>query len=197
MRKILPGLAVAAATLAPVAAFAHAGHGDTAGFAHGFVHPLGGLDHMLAMVTIGILAYQLGGRALWLVPTTFVAVMAAAGLAGVAGLHIPYTEAGIGLSVLVLGAVVALGLRFPVAIAMGLAALFAVFHGFAHGAEMPLEGSAAAYGAGFMLATALLHLTGIGLGFAVGYLSRRGQLGYRLAGSAVALAGVALLTQVV
>src|SRR5580704_16564550 len=98
----------AAFMLVPTVAFAHPGHDATPDFLHGFLHPLGGLDHILAMVAVGLFAVQLGGRALWLVPASFVAVMAAAGVAGMAGIEIPHVEAGIALSVLVLGAVIAL-----------------------------------------------------------------------------------------
>jgi urease accessory protein len=198
MRKLLSGLTLAAATLAPAAAFAHPGHGDPSGFIHGFLHPIAGLDHILAMVTVGILAYQIGGRALWLVPTTFLAVMAAGGLIGSAGLSFYFVEPGIAASVVVLGAIVALALKPPVAVAMGLVALFAVFHGYAHGIEAPLDGSAGAYGAGFMAATALLHAVGIAVGMVIGRIAeRQGQIGYRLAGSAVALSGLVILTRVI
>jgi urease accessory protein len=149
--------------LAPTMAFAHPGH-DGAGLVDGFLHPLGGVDHIVAMVAVGLLAARLGGRALWLVPASFVAAMAAAGLAGMAGVGLPYVEAGITLSVVVLGAVVALRLTMPVAAAMALVAFFAVFHGYAHGIEMPETASGLAYGAGFVAATALLHGIGIGLG---------------------------------
>jgi urease accessory protein len=198
MRKILSGLTFAAALMAPAVALAHPGHGDHTGFASGFLHPIGGLDHILAMVTVGILAYQVGGRALWLLPTTFLAVMAAGGLLGLAGVSFYYVEPGIAASVIVLGAIVALGLKLPVAATTALVALFAVFHGYAHGIEVPLTGSTAAYGAGFIAATALLHALGIAIGMLVGRLSeRQGQLGYRLAGSAVAIAGLVILTRVV
>ena len=136
------------------------------------MHPITGLDHILAMVTVGILAYQIGGRALWLVPTTFLAVMAAGGLLGVAGVSFYFVEPGIAASVVVLGIIVALALKPPVALAMALVALFAVFHGYAHGIEAPLDGSAAVYGAGFLVATALLHATGIAFGMLVGRISR-------------------------
>ena len=198
MRKLLSGLTFAAATLAPAAAFAHAGHGEHGGFIHGFMHPLTGLDHILAMVTVGILAYQIGGRALWLVPTTFLAVMAAGGLLGVAGVSFYFVEPGIAASVVVLGIIVALALKPPVALAMALVALFAVFHGYAHGIEAPLDGSAATYGAGFLLATALLHAAGIAFGMLVGRIAAsQGQIGYRLAGSAVALTGLVILSRAV
>jgi urease accessory protein len=200
MRKLLSRLTVTATILAPAAAFAHPGHvhADHGGFILGLLHPFSGLDHILAMVTVGILAYQIGGRALWLVPAAFMAVMALGGLIGMAGLPFYFVEPGVAASVVVLGVVVALGIRIPVAAAMALVSVFAVFHGFAHGIETPLSQSGAAYSGGFLLATGLLHATGIALGMLVGALSQtKGQFGYRLAGSAVALAGLVILTRVV
>jgi urease accessory protein len=180
--------------LLPTAALAHPAIGDAHGFVHGFAHPLSGLDHVLAMVTVGIFAWQLGGRALWLVPGTFVVVMALAGLVGMAGIGIVGVEIGIAASVIVLGAIVALGVKPPVAIAMGIVALFAIFHGHSHGTEMPLDVAGAAYAAGFMLATALLHVAGIALGMTIGRIGDAyGRLGYRVSGALVALAGVAIL----
>ena len=135
MRK---GLTIAAAlTLVPTAAFAHPGIGEMHGFTHGFVHPLGGFDHMLAMVTVGIFAWQLGGRALWLVPAAFVAAMALGGALAMTGVPVPMVETGIAASVIVLGATVALGIKAPVAIAMGLVGLFAIFHGESSDREKP------------------------------------------------------------
>lgn len=174
---------------------AHTGVGDTSGFAHGFMHPIGGLDHILAMVMVGVFAAQLGGRAVWLVPASFVAVMALGGALGFAGVPVPFVELGIGLSVVVLGAVVAFRLHAAVPLAMALVGFFAVFHGYAHGAEMPEDAGGLAYGAGFMLATALLHAAGVGLGLAVG--SRRdvsSEVIVRSAGAVVAVAGVGLVT---
>jgi urease accessory protein len=197
MRKLLSGLTLVAATLAPAVAFAHAGHGEHGEFIHGFMHPITGLDHILAMVTVGILAYQIGGRALWLVPATFLAIMAAGGLLGVAGVSFYFVEPGIAASVVVLGIIVALAVKPPVALAMALVAVFAVFHGYAHGIEAPL-GSAATYGAGFLVATALLHAFGIAFGMLVGRIAAsQGQIGYRLAGSAVAVAGLVILSRAV
>ena len=192
MRPGLTRALAAALTLVPTAAFAHPGIGDGHGLVHGFAHPLGGLDHILAMVTVGIFAWQLGGRALWLVPATFTAVMAAGGVLGIAGVQVPFVELGIAASVIVLGGIVALAMKAPVAIAMGIVGLFAVFHGHAHGTEMPLDVSGAAYAAGFMLATALLHGVGIALGFVIGRIADA-YLAYRIAGAVVALAGVAIL----
>jgi urease accessory protein len=200
MRKLLSGLTLAAATLAPAVAFAHAGHahGEHSGFIHGFMHPITGLDHILAMVTVGILAYQIGGRALWLVPTTFLAIMAAGGMLGVAGVSFYFVEPGIAASVVVLGIIVALAVKPPVALAMALVAVFAVFHGYAHGIEAPLDGSTAAFGAGFLVATALLHAFGVAFGMLVGRIAAsQGQIGYRLAGSAVAVAGLVILSRAV
>jgi urease accessory protein len=198
MRKLLSGLTFAAVALAPAAALAHPGHGDQSGFVHGFLHPVSGLDHILAMVTVGILAYQIGGRALWMVPATFLAVMAAGGLLGIAGVSFYFVEPGIAASVVVLGAIVALALKPPVAIAMALVGLFAIFHGYAHGIEAPLDGSTGAYAAGFMAATALLHAAGVAFGMLVGRIAEsQGQIGYRLAGSAVALTGLVILTRAV
>jgi urease accessory protein len=179
-------------------ALAHTGHGDTSGFAHGFNHPIGGLDHVLAMVAVGLYAAMLGGRALWLVPGTFVTVMALGGALGMAGYALPYTEIGIALSVIVLGLAVAFRIGVPTLAAMALVGLFAIFHGHAHGAEMPLDLSGYEYAAGFLLTTALLHGAGIALGVAAGKLAERG--GWRAAqaaGGAMALAGLALLVSAV
>ena len=195
MRQIT-SFALAALLLVPTAAFAHTGAGAGPGFTNGFMHPLGGLDHILAMVTVGIFAAQLGGRALWLVPATFVLVMAAGGGAGVAGVPVPHVEVGIALSVIVLGAIVALKARAPVVIAMGIVGFFAVFHGYAHGAEMPSAASGPLYAIGFMATTALLHATGIGIGLLIGQAGGR-QGADRIAGLAVTAAGIGLLTGVV
>ena len=199
MRKLLSGLSLAAMTLAPAAAFAHPGHGgEHSEFIHGFLHPMTGFDHILAMVTVGILAYQIGGRALWAVPATFLAIMAVGGLLGAAGVSFYFVEPGTAASVVVLGLIVAIAVKPPVAIAMALVAVFAVFHGYAHGIEAPLDGSATAYGAGFLTATALLHAFGIAFGMLVGRVAAsHGQLGYRLAGSAVALTGLVILTRTI
>jgi len=184
--------------LAPAAAFAHTGVGATHGFSAGFGHPITGLDHVLAMVTVGLLAGQLGGRALWAVPCTFVALMAVGGLLGISGVDVPFVELGIALSVVVLGAAVAFGIKAPLAIVMGFVGLFAIFHGHAHGAEMPEDASGLAYGLGFVLATGLLHLAGIGLGLGIGALdSTRGRVLVRTAGAAVAVAGLGLVSGVI
>jgi len=187
--------ALAVCVLAPSLAFAHTGTGQTIGFAHGFTHPVSGLDHVLAMILVGVLALQLGGRALWLVPTTFVSVMAIGGALGMMGISVPFVEAGIAFSVIVLGAVVALGIRAPAAIAAGVVGLFAIFHGHAHGSEMPAAAGGIAYAAGFMLATATLHIAGIALGYMRAKMSeRQGSIVMRSAGGIAALAGIGLFT---
>ncbi|MFT4097988.1 MAG: HupE/UreJ family protein [Rhodoblastus sp.] len=172
-------------------ALAHTGVGDTHGFIHGFMHPVGGLDHVLAMVAVGLFAAHLGGRALWAVPAAFVTLMAVGGALGINGVNVPYVETGIGLSVLVFGLVLAAGVTLPVGLAMGLVGFFAIFHGHAHGAEMPQDASGAAYAAGFMVATALLHVAGVAVGLIAGRLAS--QRVVRISGAAMAAAGVGLL----
>ncbi|MEX2744332.1 HupE/UreJ family protein [Rhizobium mongolense] len=188
------GLLALVATALPAAAYAHPVAGEAAGFAHGFSHPISGLDHVLAMIMVGVFAYQLGGRATWLVPATFVLVMAFSGALGVAGIDIPFVEAGIALSVVVLGAVVAFNVKAPAAIAMAVVGLFAIFHGHAHGTEMPESAAGAAYGGGFLIATALLHAVGLGFGYATGRIGeRRRFIVTRLAGGFAAVAGAGIL----
>jgi len=189
-----PTAAVAIFLALTGAALAHTGHGDASGFAHGFAHPLGGLDHVLAMVAVGLYAAMLGGRAVWLVPAAFLGAMASGGALGAADYALPYAEIGIAASVVALGLAVALRISLPVLAAMALAGLFAVFHGHAHGAEMPPDISGSAYAAGFMLATAALHGLGIALGVLIARLSDAGgRRATRVVGGAMALAGVAIL----
>lgn len=170
------------------AALAHTGDHGT-GLAAGLAHPFMGLDHLLAMVAVGVLAVQAGGRRLWLLPATFVSVMAAGAVAGAYGLALPQVEGMIALSVLVLGLLVALAAsaewRWPVA----LIALFALFHGHAHGAEMPGLSSPLLYFAGFIAATAVLHAIGVTAGVA---LKARPAI-LRTGGMAIGLAGSWLL----
>jgi urease accessory protein len=193
--KVRLGFIAGAIAMAPTAAFAHVGVGDTGGFFHGFAHPITGLDHVLAMVMVGILAFQMGGRALWLVPTTFVVAMTLGGALGVAGVNVPFVELGIALSIIVLGAVVALGIQAPTAAAMALVGFFAIFHGHAHGSEMPETAAGIAYGVGFMIATALLHLAGIGAGFAVGRFGESDGTSFvRASGALATVAGIGILT---
>lgn len=182
-------LVVRLALLTPSIALAHVGVGDTSGVAHGFMHPVSGLDHVLAMVAVGMFAAPLGGRALWLVPLAFMTMMALGGTLGIPGVGMPYLELGIGLSVVMLGAALALALAPPLAVAMALAGLFAIFHGMAHGAEMPVTASALAYGLGFITATAMLHAIGIALGL----LAARKRRVSQFAGGAMAVAGLSIV----
>lgn len=193
-RRFTVAFLSAAALCAPTMASAHTGVGDVQGFVHGFTHPLGGIDHLLAMVMVGVLAVQLGGRALWAVPCAFVTLMAVGGAMGLAGVDLPFVEVAIATSVLVLGLAIALQLQAPVSAVVALVGGFAVFHGFAHGAEMPDSVGAISYGAGFILATALLHCAGLGLGSAIGRLAKsRSSVVLRTMGAGAALAGIGLL----
>ena len=187
-----------AATAAQAHTGAHIGFGSsTGGLAHGFLHPLGGLDHALAMVGVGLLGSFLGGRALWLVPASFLAMMAVGGLLGFAGIGLPLVELAIALSIVVIGGALAYGRSLPLLGAVVLAGFFAVFHGHAHGAEMPAAASGLTYGLGFLAATALLHGAGLALGLSLDRLA--GAASRRLAragGAAVGLSGLAILAGV-
>jgi urease accessory protein len=175
----------------PSLADAHIVAGQTSGFVHGLVHPFTGFDHIAAMVAVGLWAAQRGGRALWVVPLTFVGVMSVSGLLGMTGASIPFVEPGIAASVLVLGLLVAAAVRLPLVASSLIVGLFAVFHGYAHGTEMPETMSGLGYGVGFMLATGLLHCCGIGLGLLAGRLQSPRVVRY--AGGATAALGVYLL----
>ena len=188
MRRVLLAVAIVLASAATAAA--HTGHGDTTGFALGFAHPLLGFDHLLAMIAVGLWAAQIGGRALWLVPAAFVAVMAVGGAAAILGIGLPMVEMGIVGSVLVLGLLVAFAPRLPLWAPAVIVGLFALFHGHAHGTEMPDGGSGVAYGLGFVLATAALH----GLGLAIGLnVTRLSGAALRAGGAAIAAGGIALM----
>lgn len=168
MRRIAQGFSAAAMlAVSATPALAHTGIGQVsgAGFAVGFVHPLLGLDHLLAMLGVGVWAAQSGGRAAWLVPASFLAAMIAGACLAVSEVSLPLVEFGVGGSVLVIGGLIAFGARLPLALVIGLAGLFALFHGHAHGSELPSFAQPMAYGAGFLLATALLHAVGFGLAF--------------------------------
>lgn len=178
----------------PTAALAHTGHGDTAGFIHGFEHPIGGLDHILAMVAVGVFAFVLGGRALWLVPLSFVGMMAVGFLLGINQIEMPFVELGIALSSVVIGGMAALGRPMPVMAAMSIVGVFAIFHGHAHGAEMPADAGGLNYALGFVAATALLHAAGIAGALGVSRLvGKYGRTIAQIAGGAFALGGVGVL----
>jgi urease accessory protein len=190
MRLIL----AAALALLPTAALAHTGPGDAAGFVHGFMHPGGGIDHILAMVAVGVFAYVLGGRALWLVPLSFIGMMAVGFLLGIGGIDVPFVELGIALSSVVIGGIAALGRPMPLVLATAIVGLFAIFHGHAHGAEMPADASGLMYALGFMAATALLHIAGIAAATGVAMVAGRyGKPIAQAAGAVFAFGGVGVL----
>jgi urease accessory protein len=162
-----------------------------AGIAAGFAHPFAGLDHILAMAAVGLWAVQIGRPALWLLPAAFALAMAAGALMAMGGIAPPGIETGIAASVALLGLLVALACRPRVKVAAGLVMLFALFHGQAHGGELPPGADVLAYGFGFVLATALLHAIGLGIGLLLRL--PRGKPAVRAAGGAMAVAGVVLL----
>lgn len=183
--------AVLLATVGADVAYADTFGADGAGLAQGFAHPIGGLDHVLAMLAVGLWAARIGRRALWRLPLAFPVVMAAGGALGWAGVGLPAVESGIAVSVVVLGLAVACAIRPPLWAGVAIVALFALFHGHAHGTELPVAAAPLAYAAGFVLATALLHVTGVGLGLIGRAPAARAALG--LGGSAIAAAGLVLL----
>lgn len=196
MTRTLTRLAALAALTAPVLtliatpALAHTGF-HTTGFAAGLSHPFNGLDHMLVMAGIGIWAAQLGGRNLWLVPLAFLVTMIlGAGLALI-GFPLPHAELGIAGSVIATGMLIGLGTRLPSAAAGALVALMALFHGHAHGTELPAMASAWSYAAGFMLSTSLLHVIGLGLGLVTFKCAR--PVALKLAGLLTMMAGGAMV----
>jgi len=190
-----PGIAAVLVLCAPLLARAHTeGAAAGSGFATGFAHPLGGLDHVLAMLAVGMWGAQLGPPALWLLPVAFPLVMSLGGVAGIAGLPLPAVEIGITASVIVLGSLIALDRRPPLAVAGLLVAFFAVFHGYAHGVELPGRTGAVAYSAGFVVATGAIHLAGIGIGLVVKL--PRGLRLLRAGGTGIAATGLYLAWQV-
>lgn len=172
-------------------AWAHEQSGQAAGFVTGLLHPVSGLDHVLAMVAVGLWGAQLGAPAIWLLPVTFPLVMAIGGFLGLLGVPLPGVEVGIAASAVLLGAMVATESRPPLALAAALVAFFAVFHGHAHGTELPPGQSGLLYSFGFVVATGCLHAVGIALGLL--HRWRSGRVALRGAGAAVGLAGLVFL----
>jgi len=164
------------------------------GFISGFMHPISGLDHVVAMVAVGLWGAFLGKPAIWVLPITFPLVMAFGGALGVAGVPIPYVETGVALSGVVLGLAVLLALRPPMWSAAVVVGVFAIFHGYAHGVELPNAANPLIYSIGFVIATGLLHLTGI----AIGELKRLplGEMVVRAGGAIISLIGLGFLTHV-
>ena len=170
-------------------AFAHPGH-NVSGFAAGLMHPFSGLDHLLAMVAVGLWAAQGGGRKIWLLPATFMTMLAVGAGIATQWLSLPLVESGIAASVLALGLLIALSLQLPAALSVAITALFGLLHGYAHGLELPQSAAPAEYALGFLAATATLHLSGVTLGIAT---RQNYALLSRLLGSAIAVSGAYLL----
>jgi len=169
-------------------AFAHPQKGEAVGFLTGFRHPISGLDHVLAMVAVGLWGAQLGSPAVWLLPVAFPMVMALGGMLGLMGVPIPCNEYGIALSAILLGAAVMFEAKPPLGVAAALVGSFAIFHGHAHGTELPPGQSALLYSVGFVIATGSLHALGIGIGSM--HRWAWGQKALRVAGGLVAMGGV-------
>lgn len=178
--------------LLPETIFAHTGEGVAGGLMSGFMHPIAGPDHVTAMVAVGILGAFLGRPAIWVLPVVFPLVMAFGGVLGLVGVPIPYIEVGIATSSIVLGLMILFALKPPLWIAAIIVAAFAIFHGHAHGTELPNAANALAYSVGFVVSTGLLHLAGIGIGELIRWPI--GQIIARAIGGLIALAGVGFLT---
>jgi urease accessory protein len=191
MRSIT--LALALLLAAAGSALAHTGEGVAGGFVSGFLHPVAGWDHVIAMVAVGLWGAFLGRPAVWLLPVVFPLVMAFGGAAGVLGLPLPGVEIGIAASAIVLGAMVAFAARPPLWVAAAIVAAFAIFHGHAHGTELPEAASPIAYSLGFVIATGLLHASGIGLSLVSHWPSGRHVV--RACGAVIALLGVMFLAR--
>lgn len=187
-RLLLAAVAFAAST-AP--AFAHLDPAEHGSLLAGFTHPLSGIDHILVMIAVGLWAAQIGGRALWVVPSAFVGTMAFGFALAMAGVHLPFVEPAILASVVALGLLVAMAVRLETVACAAVVGVFALFHGYAHGGELGAAG-ALPFSAGFVIATALLHIAGIGLGLGVGRLSA-GRIISRILGGITAFAGLALI----
>lgn len=188
-RRLLMALPIA---LIAAQASAHTGEGINSGFASGFWHPILGWDHVVAMVAVGMWGAFLGAPAIWILPVVFPLVMAFGGALGIIGVPLPMVETGIALSGVVLGLLVAFAVRAPIWVAAVIVGIFAVFHGHAHGAELPEAFSAYGYAVGFVVGTGLLHMAGIGIGFLT--RSRAGTVAVRGMGGLIALVGAAFLT---
>ena len=191
LSRFFTALAIALAiSILPTTVYAHeGGEMPLGGFLSGLVHPVLGYDHLLAMLSVGILSAQIGGRAIWTVPATFVGVMALGGALGLIDIGITITELGIALSLVILGAVIASERSLPVILAMIGVGFFAIFHGYAHGTEMPQTAEPVAYAFGFLTGTALIHIAGV----LIGDISKRYQYGpqvLRVGGSLIAVVGL-------
>jgi urease accessory protein len=194
MKRIVPTATAILALLVATPAFAHVGVGATSGFFAGLEHPLSGLDHMTVMIAVGLWAALKGGRALWVWPAAFVGVMLVGGALGIAHVPVPFVEPGILASVVALGLLVALAVDLPVWTGAIIIGAFALFHGHAHGTEVPETASGIEYMAGFAIATALLHAVGIAIAVALG---TRFRSLVRIGGAACVAIGVGLIAGVI
>lgn len=192
-RRISFAALAVALSMAGASAEAHTGLGIGGGLGAGFAHPFLGVDHLLAMLSVGALGAVAGGAALWALPLTFMGVMVLGGALALSGVHLPGVELGIAASLVVFGALLATRAGLPTLAAMAVVAVFALFHGHAHGTELPELASPALYVLGFVAATGLLHLLGIGIAASLRRLPRWSEISVRVAGGAVAAAGLVLM----
>lgn len=183
-------LFVASGALLPTFAFAHVGVGETSGFLHGLMHPVSGLDHICAMVAVGLWAAQMGGRSIWAVPITFVSVMVLGWVLGMSGVSMAFAESGIMLSVLMLGVFIAASVRLPLWLSSAIVGLFAMCHGHTHGTEMPGSTSSMMYAYGFILSTLFLHIVGVTFGLVMHRQAQKNAV--RLTGATIAIFGLYL-----
>lgn len=190
MKRLSIALILSVGAASP--AFAHLNPAEHGSFAAGFSHPLFGMDHILAMVGVGLWAFLAGGRAIWAIPLAFVVTMMLGFAAALAGIGLPFVEPVIAASVVVLGMLALVALQVPTPVGMAVVGFFALFHGYAHGGELG-EATSAPFMAGFALATALLHAVGVGVGFAGNALSHRGRIAARIVGGLTALGGLWLV----
>jgi len=176
--------------LFPSVVYAHDGSNvPFGGFLSGLVHPVLGYDHLLAMLSVGILSAQIGGRAIWTVPATFVSVMALGGAIGLVNIGLTSTELGIAASLVLLGLIIAAERKLSILVAMAGVGFFAIFHGYAHGSEMPTTAEPVLYAAGFLTGTALIHIAGLIIGDIAKHYER-GKVALRVSGGLIALVGV-------
>ncbi len=192
-RRYLHFFYIGLAGFLPSLAFAHSEHEGTS-FVGGFLHPLLGPDHLLAMLSVGIISALIGGRALFRVPAAFVACMLLGGTMGIFGIALPHVESGIALSVLLLGAGIAMPQRCPACVTMCAVGFFGILHGNAHGVEMPQAAVPVFYSLGFIISTSLIHIAGVGIGF-IPFLHGRNRLPMGLAGCAISVVGIYFLVQ--
>jgi urease accessory protein len=190
MKRFWPILSL---LMLPTSLFAHTSHG-TFGFSSGFTHPVLGLDHLLAVLSVGMLSAQMGGRAIWTIPATFVGFMLVGGILGMIGVPFFSVEIGIAVSVLVLGLAIAADKKIPVLLAMAGVGFFALFHGHAHGEEMPSSAQPILYALGFILGSTLIHLAGVAIGWVATRIPRATNI-LRFGGALIALLGFFFLCQ--